>query len=122
MAYDVWMKGLQKAAKSAEKSSRPQSAEDKKQADRELADCVSEYMDVLEEQVSGCTRWEYGWGRSGTVGVSVRVPTVSWKAGNVCLMDFIWYVWVPPSSLKRQAYNVRSLIVPSHCSVLELKM
>lgn len=51
MAYEVWMKGLQKAAKSAEGSSRPQSAEDKKQADRELADCVSEYMDVLEEQV-----------------------------------------------------------------------
>lgn len=49
--YEIWMKGLQEAASAAEESGRPQSAEEQKQADRELADCVSEYMDVLEEQV-----------------------------------------------------------------------
>eukprot|EP00903_Cladosiphon_okamuranus_P015184 g14038.t1 len=48
--YERWMKGLQKAAKSAEEMGRPLSAADKKEADRELAGCVSEYMDVLEEQ------------------------------------------------------------------------
>lgn len=48
IAYDLWMKGLQKAAKSAGST---QTTEEESLADRELAECVSEYMDVLEEQV-----------------------------------------------------------------------
>ncbi|CAM9747018.1 unnamed protein product, partial [Scytosiphon promiscuus] len=47
IAYASWMEGLQNAARAAGSN---QTSEEKTLADRELAECVSEYMDVLEEQ------------------------------------------------------------------------